>query len=123
MDEIGTMRTLLVIALLLTATGTWASDCREEAVLHGKDFYSAKYHWTDLKSQSFVISIWDSPSLVVIVGKLFPGAQATIIQKTKTHCQIIFPNDKGSLIMGWISLSHIKEFIEPPKDSCFPPAY
>lgn len=110
------MRTLILIALLLIPRAASAAECdREQAVLHGKDFYMAEYRWT--KSGSFNISVWDSPSLISIVGKLVPGTQAVILTRTKTHCKIKAPEEQGGF-SGWVSLSQIKKIISPETQDC-----
>lgn len=103
-------RTLLTfIFVLLTAAGAWAS-CVEHAVLRDTDYFSSRYRWSSGRVE---IKMWDSPSMIKIVGMLTPGAHVTVLDKRENFAKVRASEEQGSQT-GWISFALVEMTFQQP---------
>lgn len=104
------MRVLLVIISFVFSATTSLAECKKEAILHDADFYMSEYCWTEGRVAPFKINVWDSPSLITVVGKLVPGTHAMILDKKKNSYKVKVPDEEGGAV-GWINESQIERIV------------
>ncbi|CAG1065512.1 hypothetical protein BAC1_01094 [uncultured bacterium] len=103
-------RTLSIFfCVLVFASGAWAS-CVEHAVLRDTDYFSSRYRWSNGKMD---IKIWDSSSMIRIVGVLTPGAHVKILDKQGNFLKIKAPEEQGGQT-GWISFALVEMTFQQP---------
>lgn len=101
------------LCVFVFASGAWAS-CVEHAVLRDTDYFSSRYRWSSGKVD---IKIWDSPSMVMIVGVLTPGAHVKVVDKKGNFLKVKAPEEQGGQI-GWVSFALVElTFQQPLEDS------
>src|SRR3972149_3338202 len=88
------------LCVFMFASGAWAS-CVEHAVLRDTDYFSSRYRWSNGKID---IKIWDSPSMVRIVGVLTPGSHVRVLDKSGNFLKVRGPDEQGGQT-GWVSFA------------------
>lgn len=103
-------RSLLIsIFVLLTAASAWAS-CVEHAVLRDTDYFSSRYRWSSGRVE---IKMWDSPSMVKMVGTLTPGAHVTVLDRRDNFIKVRSSEEQGDQV-GWISFALVEITFQQP---------
>lgn len=98
-----------LFCLFVFASGAWAS-CVEHAVLRDTDYFSSRYRWSNGKVD---IKMWDSSSMVRIVGVLTPGAHVKVLDKSGNFLKVRAPEEQGGQI-GWISFALVELTFQQP---------
>jgi hypothetical protein len=99
----------ILFCVFVCAGSAWAS-CVEHAVLRDSDYFSSMYRWSSGKVD---IKIWDSPSMVRIVGILTPGAHVRVLGRTGNFLKVKGPDEQGGQT-GWISFSLVELTFQQP---------
>jgi hypothetical protein len=103
----------ILFCVFVYAGEAWAS-CVEHAVLRDSDYFSLMYRWSSGKVD---IKVWDSPSMVRVVGVLTPGAHVRVLGKNGKFLKIKGPDEQGGHT-GWISFALVElTFQQPVEDS------
>ncbi|HLE19256.1 MAG TPA: hypothetical protein VI728_13335 [Syntrophales bacterium] len=97
------------LCFFVFASGAWAS-CVEHAVLRDTDYFSSRYKWSNGKVE---IKIWDSPSMIRIVGILTPGAHVKVLDKDRNFMKVRAPEEQGGQI-GWVSFALVELTFQQP---------
>lgn len=101
--------------ILLSSTGVFA-DCVEHAVLRDTDYFSSRYKWSS--GGRTEIKMWDSPSMVTLVGALTPGAHVTVLDKRENFLKVRGPEEQGGQV-GWISLALVEMTFQQPVEGSY----
>ena len=97
------------LCVFMFASGAWAS-CVEHAVLRDTDYFSSRYRWSNGKID---IKIWDSPSMVRIVGVLTPGSHVRVLDKSGNFLKVRGPDEQGGQT-GWVSFALVEITFQQP---------
>lgn len=99
----------IFIFVLLAAASSWAS-CVEHAVLRDTEYFSSRYRWSSGRVE---IKMWDSPSMVRLVGTLTPGAHVIVLDRRENFMKVRSSEEQGSQV-GWISLALVEITFQQP---------
>lgn len=97
------------LCFFVFASGALAS-CVEHAVLRDTDYFSSRYRWSNGKVD---IKMWDSPSMIRIVGILTPGAHVKVLDKDGNFLKVRAPEEQGGQI-GWVSFALVEITFQQP---------
>jgi len=98
-----------ILCFFVAASGAWAS-CVEHAVLRDTDYFSSRYRWSSGRVE---IKMWDSSSMIKIVGTLTPGAHVLVLGKDGNFLKVRAPEEQGGLT-GWISFALVDITFQQP---------
>lgn len=102
-------RILFSLLTVFVASGAWAS-CVEHAVLRDIDYFSSRYKWSSGRVE---IKMWDSSSMVKIMGTLTPGAHVKILDRDGNFLKVRAPEEQGGQT-GWISFALVEITFQQP---------
>lgn len=98
-----------ILCFFVAASGAWAS-CVEHAVLRDTDYFSSRYRWSSGRVE---IKMWDSSSMIMIVGTLTPGAHVKVLDRNGNFLKVRAPEEQGGQT-GWVSFALVEITFQQP---------